>query len=76
MFKLDFRKSEEPEIKLLTSIGSSKSKRGPEITYFCFTDDATVFDCVDHFLKNVENSLRDGTARPPYLPPEESAGQE
>jgi len=30
MFKLDLEKSEEPEIKLITSIGSSKSKRVPE----------------------------------------------
>ena len=30
IFKLDFRKAEEPEIKLPTSVGSSKSKRVPE----------------------------------------------
>ena len=30
MFKLDLEKAEEPEIKLPTSIGSSKSKRVPE----------------------------------------------
>ena len=29
MFKLDFKKAEEPEIKLPTSVGSSKSKRAP-----------------------------------------------
>ena len=34
MFKLDFKKSEEAEIKLPTSVGSSKkSKRAPEKTY-------------------------------------------
>ena len=30
MFKLDLKKAEEPEIKLPTSVGSSKSKRLPE----------------------------------------------
>ena len=30
MFKLDLEKAEEPEIKLLTSTGSSKNKRVPE----------------------------------------------
>jgi len=30
MFKLVLEKAEEPEIKLLTSVGSSKSKRVPE----------------------------------------------
>ena len=32
MFKLNFKKTEEPEIKLPTSTGSSKSKRIPEKT--------------------------------------------
>jgi len=30
MFKLDLEKAEEPEIKLTTFIGSSKSKRVPK----------------------------------------------
>ena len=40
MFKLDLEKTEEPEIKLLTSAGSyEKSKRIPEKnSYFCFID--------------------------------------
>ena len=38
--------------------------------YFCFIDYTKAFDCVDH--NNLENSLRDGNARPPYLPPEKS----
>ena len=46
MFKLDLEKAEE-EIKLPTSIGSLK-KRVPKNTYFCFTDYAKAFDCVDH----------------------------
>ena len=41
-----------------------------EIIYFCFTDYAKAFDCVDH--KKLENTERDGNTRPPYLPPEKS----
>ena len=49
MFKLILEKAEEPEIKLPTSAGSSKRKRVPEKNiYFCFTDYAKAFDCVDH----------------------------
>ena len=47
MFKLDLEKADKPEIKLPTSLGSSKSNRIPEI-YFCFIDYAKAFDCVDH----------------------------
>ena len=42
MFKLDLEKAEEPEIKLPTSVGSSKN------IYFHFIDYAKIFDCVDH----------------------------
>ena len=38
--------------------------------YFCFIDNAKAFDCVDH--NKLENSERDGTTRPPDLPPEKS----
>ena len=49
MFKLDLEKAEEPEIKLPTSIGSSKKQREfQENIYFCFIDYAKTFDCVDH----------------------------
>ena len=47
MFKLDLEKAEESEIKLPTSVGSSK-KQVPENIYFCFIDYAKDFDCVDH----------------------------
>ena len=47
MFKLDLEKAEEPEIKLPTSAGSSKSKRIFQ-KIFCFIDYAKAFDCVDH----------------------------
>ena len=36
--------------------------------YFCFTDYAKAFDCVDH-NKLWKNSSRDRNTRPPYLPP-------
>ena len=51
MFKLVLEKAEEPEIKLPTSAGSSKkqeSSRKKKKIYFCFTDYAKAFDCVDH----------------------------
>ena len=47
MFKLVLEKSEQPEIKLPTSDGSSK-KRVPEKHLLCFIDYAKAFDCVHH----------------------------
>ena len=35
--------------------------------YFCFIDHAKIFDYVDH--NKLENSSRDGNARPSSLPP-------
>ena len=51
MFKPVLEKAEEPEIKLPTSVGSSKKKKKRKFQksiYFCFIDYAKVFDCVDH----------------------------
>ena len=51
MFKLVLEKAEEPETKLPTSAGSSKKQensRGKKKIYFCFSDYAHAFDCVDH----------------------------
>ena len=48
MFKLVLEKAEEPEIKLQTSIGSSKKQEFQKNIYFYFTDYAKAFDCVDH----------------------------
>ena len=45
MFNLDFKKAEEPEIKLPTSVDHRKSKRVPEKN---LTQYAKAFDCVDH----------------------------
>ena len=44
--------AEEPEIKLPTH---RESKEFQKNIYFCLTDYAKVFDCVDH-KKTVENS--------------------
>ena len=67
MYKLDLEKAEKPEIKLSTSVGSSKKAREfQENICFCFMDYAKAFDCVDH--NKLENSERDGNTRPPDLP--------
>jgi len=43
-----------------------KAREFQKNIYFCFTDYAKAFDCVDH--KKLENSERDGNTRPPDLP--------
>ena len=44
MFKTDLENSEEPEIKLPISIGSSKKEEFQKNIYFCFIDYAKAFD--------------------------------
>ena len=70
MFKMDLEKAEEPEIKLPTSLGSSKKRKNSRKT--STTASLTTLkplivwittDCekiLKRFLKNI---------RPPYLPP-------
>ena len=49
MFKLDFEKAEEPEINFANIHWIiEKAREFQKNTYFCFTDYATAFDCVDH----------------------------
>ena len=48
MFELDLETAEEPEIKLPTSVGSSKKQEFQNNIYFGFIDYAKAFDCVDH----------------------------
>ena len=50
MFKLDLEKAEEPEIKLPTSVGSSKKQEnsGETSTSALLTMYAKAFDCVGH----------------------------
>ena len=47
-----------------------KAREFQKNIYFCFTDYAKAFDCVDHH--KLENSSRDGNIRPPDLLPEKS----
>ena len=48
-FKLVLEKAEEPEIKFPTFAGSwKKQESSRKNIYFCFTDYAKAFDCVDH----------------------------
>ena len=48
MFKLVSEKVEETEIKCQHLLDHRKSNRVPQNIYFCFTDYAKAFDCVDH----------------------------
>ena len=66
MFTLDLEKAEGPEIKLPTSVGSSKKQESSKNIYLCFIDYAKAFDCVDHY--KLENSSTDWNTRPPDLP--------
>ena len=59
-----FKKTEEPEIKLPTSTGSSKKQESSRKTSIPALL-TKAFDCVDH--NKLENSERDGNTRPPDL---------
>ena len=52
MFKLVLEKAEEPEVKLPISAGNlliiKKAREFQKNICFCFIDNATAFDCVDH----------------------------
>ena len=49
---------------------TEKAREFQKNIYFCFTDYAKAFDCVDH--NKLWKILRDGNTRPPDLPPEKS----
>ena len=71
MFKLDLEKAEEPEIKLPTSVGSSKkqeSSRKASISAFL-----TMPKPLTVWITTNWKILRDGNTKPPDLPPEKSA---
>ena len=53
MYKLDFEKAEESEIKLPTSSGSHKKQENSRKNIY-FIDYAKAFDCVD--CNKLENS--------------------
>ena len=71
VFKLDLEKAEEPEIKLPTSVGSSKNQENARKTSTSALLITPKPLCTSQ--QAVENSSRDGNTRPPYLPP---VGQE
>ena len=48
MFSLDWEKAEEPEIKLPHLLDHREAREFQKYIYFCFTDYAKAFDCVDH----------------------------
>ena len=48
-----------------------ETKEFQENIYLCFIDCAKAFDYMDH--NKLENSSRDGSTRPPDVPPEKSA---
>ena len=75
MFSLDLEKAEEPEVKLPTSIESSEkhesSRKSSISALMTMPKPLTVWITT----QTMENSLRDGTIRPTYLPPEKSVCQ-
>ena len=53
MYKVDWKKAEEPEIKLPTCGGPKKKEENSRkkkyvYVYFCFIDYAKAFDCADN----------------------------
>ena len=76
MIKLDLEKAAEPEIKLPTSVGSSKKqansggKKMSTSTFLTMPKPLTMW-----ITKKLENSSRDRNARPPYLLPEKSVNR-
>ena len=64
-----FRKGRGPRDQIANICWiTEKAREFQKNIYFCFTDYAKAFDCVDH--NKLENSSRDGNTRPSYLPPE------
>ena len=70
MFKLDLERVEEPEIKLLTSVGSLKKRENARKTFNSAL--LTIPKPLCGSQQTVEISSRDGNTRPPDLPPEKS----
>ena len=70
MFKLDLEKVEEPDIKLPTSIGSSKKRVPEKHLFLLYWLSQSLGLCGSQ--QTVENSSRDGNTRLLYLPPEKS----
>ena len=69
MFKLGLEKAEAPEIKLPTSVGSSKKQENARKKK---STSASLTTLKPQTVWITTNSLRDGNTRPPDLPPEKS----
>ena len=65
MNKLDFEKAEEPEIKLLISIGSQKARDSRKASISASL--TTLKPLTVWITTNCEKFLRDGKTRPPCL---------
>ena len=71
MFKLELEKAKKPEIKLLTSVASSKNhKSSRKTSTSALLTTPKLLLCGSS--QSVENFSRDGNTRPPNLPPEKS----
>ena len=68
MYKLDLEKAEEPEIKLATFAGSQRKQGNSRKTY----TSASLTMLKPLCKSQLENSLRHGNTRLPYLSPEKS----
>ena len=69
MFKLELEKAKKPEIKLLTSVASSKNhKSSRKTSTSALLTTPKLLLCGSS--QSVENFSRDGNTRPPNLPPE------
>ena len=73
MFSLDLEKAEEPEIKLPPSARSLKKQESSRKTSISAL--LTMPKPLCGSQQTVENSSRDGTTRPPDLPPEKSVSR-
>ena len=69
MYKLGLENAEEPEIKMSTFIGSQSKQRNFRKTY---TASLTTLKPLTVWITTKWKILRDGSTRPPYLPPKVS----
>ena len=65
MYKLDLEKTEEPEIKLPTSVGSKEKEENSRKTSTSVS--LIIPKCVCRSQQTVENCERHGNTRTPYL---------
>ena len=68
--EVDFRKVRRTRDQVANICWIIEKERIWEKYLLCFIDYAKAFDCVDH--NKLENYSRDGSTRPPYLPPAKS----